>query len=94
MSGKGNKYAQTPDDSLDLHGYQALEAVQELEDYIVHSRDQNFKIIRVITGKGLHNPDGVPVLRNAVESFLRQNSLDYRYGKWGEGENGVIDITL
>lgn len=94
MSGKVNKYKQTPDDTLDLHGYKVLEALEELEEYIEHSRHENYPIVRVITGKGLHNPEGVAVLRNAVEAYLQQHGIQYRYGKFGEGEDGIIDILL
>jgi len=94
MSGKGNKYRQVPDDSLDLHGYTTLEAVLTLEEYISHGRDNGFSILRVITGKGLHNPNGVALVRNSVQAYLNQNGIDFRYGKFGEGENGIIDIIL
>ncbi len=57
---------------LDLHGYTRADAHTELQDFIDECTDRNLRCVRVVHGKGLGSgPDG-PVLKGAVNGWLRR----------------------
>lgn len=62
---------------LDLHGLYRGEAVQMLEDFLFDSRQKGFTQVEIITGRGSHSLNGVPVLKNAVLSYLNIHSFSY-----------------
>ncbi|GFS17002.1 hypothetical protein ElyMa_001486600 [Elysia marginata] len=72
-------------DTIDLHGLPlkiALDATvdfvtEKREAYIFNSSRHDDRHIALITGQGLHSRDGVPVIRNSVETFLAENGDEY-----------------
>jgi len=59
-----------PDASLDLHGFQCVEAVKKLNHFLQNGQHHGWQTLLVITGKGLHSEAGEPALRNEIERFL------------------------
>lgn len=60
---------------LDLHGKTREAARPALERFILEARVQGHRCVRVITGRGLNSPDGVPVLRALVLEALTHGRL-------------------
>ena len=65
-----------PDDTLDLHGTTREEAIMMLQNFVMQGHRQNLKNLLVITGKG-HRSQGKPVLKQAVQAWLKQNGTPY-----------------
>ncbi len=86
-----NKYEHEPDIIVDLHGYTTQEARYELHELIF---ENDYTHIRIITGKGQHNPDGVGVLRNFVQAYLYEHNISFRPAKREHGGDGAFEVTL
>ena len=59
-----------PDASLDLHGFQCVEAVKKLNHFLQNAQHHGWQTLLVVTGKGLHSETGEPALRNEIERYL------------------------
>jgi DNA-nicking Smr family endonuclease len=59
------------DDELDLHGLSQTAARDELADFIARSRDRGCRCVRIIHGKGYRSGARGPVLKTAVNLWLR-----------------------
>ena len=87
---KGNKYAQVPDLILDFHGYTTFECQEELEALI---RDQEYKHIRVIIGRGRNSTNG-PVLPDFVKNYLTSQNIRFNQSKIQDGGEGSLEVFL
>jgi len=92
---KLNKYVKRIQSELDLHGMTEREAERELYQYLREMITEGNELVRIITGKGLHSPDGRAVIREMVIDVLKHLNLRFRTGKPDEGGDGVliVDIT-
>ena len=72
---------------FDLHGLTRKEAVEIVESKLNTSGDQPFQ---VITGKGLHSKNGIPVLIPALEKYLKSRGVKSTYH---DGVMSVIPTT-
>lgn len=78
---------------LDLHGYYLDEAMDLFEEFIQEKKDvydsegcqQQDRYAIVITGRGLHSPDGIPVIRNNVVEFLEDEGYNYSFERNNSG---------
>ena len=61
------------DDELDLHGLTQTAARDLLADFIVRSRDRGCRCVRIIHGKGYRSGARGPVLKAAVNLWLRRH---------------------
>ena len=93
-SAKINKYKQTIEDELDLHGYYQEEAKDLVHSFLDNARNSKFKKIRIITGKGLHSGGEQGVLKELVENILRMQNLNFQDAKINEGGSGAININI
>jgi DNA-nicking Smr family endonuclease len=59
------------DAELDLHGLSQSAARDELAVFMAHSRDCGFRCVRIIHGKGYRSGARGPVLKTAVNLWLR-----------------------
>jgi DNA-nicking Smr family endonuclease len=59
------------DDELDLHGLSQTAARDQLAEFIAHSRDNGCRCVRIIHGKGYRSGARGPVLKTAVNLWLR-----------------------
>lgn len=74
-----------------LLGKTVDEAVSMLEPLIYSMANENdAKILRIVHGKG------TGALGKGVQAYLKTNPLvaEYRYGRYGEGDNGVTIATI
>lgn len=87
-----------PEEQLDLHGFTAREAEERTAAFIARARRFRLRTVLVITGKGLHSPQG-PVLKDTVEGILRlmrEEGTIAAYG-WEKGrreESGGLLVQL
>ena len=61
------------DDELDLHGLSQTEARLQLADFIARSRDAGCRCVRIVHGKGYRSGARGPVLKTAVNLWLRRH---------------------
>ena len=61
------------DDELDLHGLTQSAARNQLADFLAHSRDGGLRCVRIIHGKGYRSGARGPVLKIAVNLWLRRH---------------------
>lgn len=55
---------------LDLHGLTKEEAKPRLEKFISDARIAGHRCVLVVTGRGLHSKDSIPVLKQSVQAWL------------------------
>lgn len=79
------------DDILDLHGYRTIESHSLVLDFIDNSIENNFKIVRIITGKG---EDGYSPLKSYVINLINELGYKYTFASKNEGGEGAIDIKI
>lgn len=60
------------DASLDLHGYTVAEARSALNSFLYECRQDQSRYVCIVHGKGYGSQDRGPVLKNKVNSWLRQ----------------------
>ncbi|MCD8494997.1 MAG: Smr/MutS family protein [Candidatus Pacebacteria bacterium] len=86
-----NRYYREPDHIIDLHGCTREEARYMLDDVCFQ---YDFKTVRIITGKGNHNPEGVGILRSFVQQYLRGHNFSFRPARIEHGGDGAFEVTL
>jgi len=91
---KKNKYRQTIEAVLDLHGLSAAAAEAELTQFLVTAKEKQLKRLRVITGKGINSPAGRAVLKPLVETWLTEHNYSWRSAKINDGGEGALEIIL
>lgn len=89
-----NKYLQTAQAEIDLHGLTRAEAHDTLESFLENSRERKFKLVRIITGKGLHSENGQSILSGYIKSLLERENLKFSDAKLYDGGSGAIDVRL
>ncbi len=52
--------------TVDLHGLRVQEAIEVAERAFRDALDSGYGSLRVITGKGLHSKNNLPILKNAL----------------------------
>lgn len=60
-----------PEATLDLHGSTTEESLVALARFVAAAKAERLRTVLVVTGKGLRSAGGVAVLKEAVESWLR-----------------------
>lgn len=90
-SGK-KKIPKEPEDEIDLHGRRnAEDAMNDLDEFIIHATEQNYRKIRIISGKGIHSKDGKAKLPTRVKQYLDELQ-SFRIIQSYENKNGYFDI--
>ena len=81
---------------IDLHGMTLDEAKPRLADFIDYSVSQGNYCVRIVHGKGLGSGDRGPVLKNAVNRWLRKwNSvLAFVSTRQVDGGTGAVYVLL
>lgn len=85
-----------PPAELDLHGLTAVEAQKRLELFLHAARVRGLPWVRVVTGRGLGNRDGQPVLRERIETWCRSAAGRERGVRQVEraAKGGALDLSL
>ena len=60
---------------VDLHGLTRDEAKATLERFIQNCRVAGHRCVLVVTGRGLHSKDQIPVLKQGVQTWLTRGRL-------------------
>ena len=82
-----NKYPNTPDAILDLHGHTRDEAFEALEELRSEGKPLH---VRIITGRGMHSANG-PVLRAFVAEYLSERNIRHSRSKLADGGVGAVE---
>ena len=84
------------DDHLDLHGLTISEARKTLLDFIQFAQKQQIRCILLVHGKGYRASTQKPVLKNKVNSWLRQHPdiLAFSSAQPKDGGTGALYIIL
>ena len=83
-------------DEIDLHGMTVDEAKQRLADFVDYSVMRGNLCVRIVHGKGLGSGDRGPVLKNAVNRWLRKwdSVLAFVSTRQVDGGTGAIYVLL
>lgn len=79
------------DDTLDLHGATAKEALEKLQIFFDNAIRHRYKKVSIIHGKGKHSKTHA-VLSDVVRKFLEENKYAGRMG-FEKNENGGSGTT-
>lgn len=81
---------------IDLHGMTLAEAKPRLRDFINYSAQQGHLCVRVVHGKGLGSGERGPVLKKAVNAWLRKwdNVLAFVSTRQVHGGTGAVYVLL
>jgi DNA-nicking Smr family endonuclease len=84
------------EDELDLHGLTQTGARDQLADFIVRSRDSGHRCVRIIHGKGCRSGARGPVLKTAVNLWLRRHLdvMAFASAKAIDGGTGAVYVLL
>ena len=80
------------EDSLDLHGYTRDLARQTLLQFVANAQLQDFKVVRIVHGKGYNSEDGRPVLKAMVNKWLQNINevLAFASAQPKDGGSGAV----
>ena len=81
---------------LDLHGLNQAAARDRLAHFIAHSRDSGRRCVRIIHGKGYRSGARGPVLKTAVDSWLRRHLdvMAFTSARAIDGGTGALYVLL
>lgn len=84
----------TVDAELDLHGCTLSKASEQLRKFLLYAYKRNYKVVRIIHGKGNHS--GKAVLKSGVVHWLRQVPwvLAFRSAAPNDGGSGSLYVLL
>lgn len=84
------------DAKIDLHGDKIHQAEYKLGNFLQRSASNNHRLVCVVHGKGKHSLDGVPVLKNAINQWLRQHRsvLAFKSATPRWGGTGAVIVLL
>jgi DNA-nicking Smr family endonuclease len=81
---------------IDLHRLNRDEARDALADFLFEARNNGWRCVRIVHGKGLGSPNREPVLKNKVRRWLAQRDevLAYCEAPRHEGGSGAVLVLL
>jgi DNA-nicking Smr family endonuclease len=81
---------------LDLHGLNQTEARDQLANFLAHSRDVGLRCVRVVHGKGYRSGARGPILKAAVNLWLRRHLdvMAFTSAKVIDGGTGAVYVLL
>ena len=84
------------DDELDLHGFSQTAARSELADFLARSREGGSRCVRIIHGKGYRSGARGPVLKTAVNLWLRRHMdvMAFHSARAIDGGAGAVYVLL
>ncbi len=84
------------DDELDLHGLTQSAARNQLADFLAYSRDRGLRCVRIIHGKGYRSGARGPVLKIAVNLWLRRHMdvMAFVSARAIDGGAGAVYVLL
>ncbi|AEV30483.1 hypothetical protein SpiGrapes_2726 [Sphaerochaeta pleomorpha str. Grapes] len=96
IDGISNLRAMEPQATLDLHGMKVTEAETACANFLKESAEKHLQKISIIPGKGLHNGNGVSLLKDVALSQIRLSGVvrEAYSPKACYGGSGAIWIIL
>ena len=84
------------EDELDLHGLSQTAARDRLADFIARSRDVGYRCVRIIHGKGYRSGARGPILKTAVNLWLRRHTdvMAFVSARPIDGGGGAMYVLL
>ncbi len=84
------------DDQLDLHGLTQIDAREHLAHFIEASRHAGLRCVRIIHGKGYRSGARGPILKTAVDAWLRRHLdvMAFASAKAIDGGTGALYVLL
>ena len=84
------------EDELDLHGQNQAAARDRLADFIARSRNAGRRCVRIIHGKGYRSGARGPVLKTAVDLWLRRHLdvMAFTSARAIDGGTGAVYVLL
>jgi DNA-nicking Smr family endonuclease len=84
------------EDEIDLHGMNQTQARDQLADFIAHSRDAGLRCVKVVHGKGYRSGARGPILKTAVNLWLRRHLdvMAFTSAKVIDGGTGALYVLL
>jgi DNA-nicking Smr family endonuclease len=84
------------EDELDLHGLIAAEAREAVRTFLNEALRRDMRCVRVIHGKGLRSGPRGPVLKHAVNTWLRKTAavLAFASARQTDGGTGAVYVLL
>jgi len=87
-----------PQQQLDLHGCNSEQALERVRHFFNRCQNEGLQTVLLITGRGQSSPGGQPVVREAVERFLRQRAQAW-VAEWARaprqyGGEGALVVFL
>jgi DNA-nicking Smr family endonuclease len=84
---------------LDLHGKSRSEAKGEVDAFLRRSREQGKRCVLLVHGRGLHSKDQVPVLKEALRTWLAtarfgRHVLAFATARPQDGGAGAVYVLL
>ena len=84
---------------LDLHGRSRAEARTEVDAFLRRSREQGKRCVLLVHGRGHHSKDQVPVLKEALRSWLAtarfgRHVLAFATARPQDGGAGAVYVLL
>lgn len=84
---------------VDLHGSTRDEANAALERFIQKSRVAGHRCVLIVTGRGLHSNDQIPVLKQGVQTWLTKGRLSrhvlaFCTARPQDGGTGAVYVLL
>lgn len=85
-----------PEATLDLHDHTSDEAITAVEHFLNRCQKNSLRMVCIIHGKGLYSSGNKPVLKNLLNSFLRQHPmvLAFHSAKNNQGGTGAIVVLI
>ncbi len=84
------------EDELDLHGLNQAAARDQLAEFIARSRDAGRRCVRIVHGKGYRSGARGPVLKTAVNLWLRRHMdvMAFTSARAIDGGTGAVYVLL
>jgi DNA-nicking Smr family endonuclease len=84
------------EDELDLHGFSQTTARDQLAAFIARSRDSGRRCVRVIHGKGYRSGARGPILKSAVDLWLRRHIdvMAFTSARAIDGGTGAVYVLI
>jgi DNA-nicking Smr family endonuclease len=84
------------EDEIDLHGLVAVEAREVLRGFLNEAIRRGLRCVRVVHGKGLRSGPRGPVLKHAVNTWLRKTQavLAFASARQVDGGTGAVYVLL
>ncbi len=84
------------EDELDLHGLNQTAARDRLVEFIAHSRNSGRRCVRIVHGKGYRSGARGPVLKTAVNLWLRRHVdvMAFTSARAIDGGTGAVYVLL